>query len=69
MIIIENVGWNSEVLELSGLIWEKVNLTGDRLYLKLSSSTEINDDEVLVFGGYDLKGMPLNTLWKINWSM
>jgi len=56
------------VLELAGLVWEKQAMTGDRVYLKLSASTEINEDEVLVFGGYDLKGVPVSTLSKINWS-
>ena len=56
------------MLELSGLVWEKLDIEGERVYLKFADSTAISDDESLVFGGYDIKGIPLNSLTIINWS-
>jgi hypothetical protein len=64
----ENVAWNSDVLELAGLIWEKFTVSGERVPLKMAAGTSINAQEMLVFGGYDLKGVALNVLSKINLS-
>jgi hypothetical protein len=57
------------VLELAGLIWEKFTLAGERVPLKMAAGTAINAQEALVFGGYDIKGVPLNVLSKINLSI
>ena len=66
---LENVAWNSEVLELAGLIWERIPITGDKTYLKYAGSAQVNEDELVLFGGYDIKGIPQKTLSVINWSI
>ena len=41
---------------------------GDRVYLKGAASTAISEDKALIFGGYDIKGIPLNSLALLDWG-
>jgi hypothetical protein len=53
---------------LAGLIWEQLSISGEKVFLKYAGAAQVNSDEALVFGGYDLKGIPQKTMTVINWS-
>ena len=53
----ENVAWESSVLELPGLVWKKKEIKNGKLKInKFCAGEYIENNEMLIFGGYNLNG-------------